>query len=650
MLIMGGIDWSNASGSGAQAPSNLQVKVIFNSMSLPNLTPEIRDVKVYRADGTEIARKDSVMPGDKVRIVCIVRNANTAASAAGFNEQYPMHVKLADTAAHPTRGLAPFADSSHPVQVNDSNVATSLSDNTISGKDGVPVTLVGNNDATVSWWAEVSGAQGGAVTLSQQLIEDSFGGSVYSTVELVDERPLTPGGTGNGADPGDPDTWGDAGHDYHYTRLPAANINGWNTSPVTVTFYPGDYDVMELTPSEGASKTLTGADPSWTRVEDTKGVDLSAQARDTDSGAVSVQKAGKVKIDSEAPRLSQTGRALGSLEADDTPSAGKVSSGLWRLHRTGSSGVVSDATVFRVFATTGSEGDLAGASETESLGNLPNGWYVVEDAAGNTSGSPLKVSGTEPPAVDRPDPDGPDAPTPAGPPYDPEKEPVPTPTETEDDNGLRHAVIDETITEIIDPAAPPFGGLLDAAKAKAMMDYRYATSSSVGITSTVDELLDALGNPITSLDTTSPGECLLRRVVTDDQGNTTTINLHYRVVRDSCPTVSPWVPKDPDDPTGPKEPGDPIQPSSPVTTDPDGTQHTEVSADITEAVTRGVMDYAGAEELLRRHFALSSVDGGSGPTVTVQSISTSGGGGHLCDRPVPSGRLQDRLPRERCDW
>ena len=199
LFIGGAVSWETKTGGDPHAPYNAQTAVTFQSMSLPNLTPEIRDVKVYRADGTEIGRDDVVEPGDRIRVECAVRNANTAASAGGFNEQYPMHVKLADEAAHPTRGLTPFADGSHPIQVNGSTVATSLNDNTIQGKNGVPVTLVGNNATTVSWWAEVSGAQGGAVTLSQQLLEDSFGGSVYSTVELVDERPLTPGdGTGSG--------------------------------------------------------------------------------------------------------------------------------------------------------------------------------------------------------------------------------------------------------------------------------------------------------------------------------------------------------------------------------------------------------------------------------------------------------------------
>ena len=289
-LVLGGfLQWIQ-NKNGSYPPTGMFVDCEFSSMSLPNLTPEIRDAKIYRADGTEIGRDDAVNPGDKVRVACTVRNSNTAAVSDKFSEQFPMHVKLADTAAHPTKGLTPFADGNHPVQVNGSTVATSLGDDTIQGANGVPVTLVGNDATTVSWWATVSGAQGGAVTLSQQLIEDSFGGSVYSTVELVNERPLTPGGGGEGADPNDPSTWGDAGKDYHYTRLPAANVNGWNSSPVTVTFYPGDYDVMDLAPSQGSAKSLTAADPAWTQSADTVGIDLSAQAKNTDTGAVSVTR------------------------------------------------------------------------------------------------------------------------------------------------------------------------------------------------------------------------------------------------------------------------------------------------------------------------------------------------------------------------
>ena len=126
-----------------------------------------------------------------------------------------------------------------------------------------------------------------------------------------------------------------------------------------------------------------------------------------------------------------------------------------------------------------------------------------------------------------------------------------------------------------------------------------------------------------------PGECLVRRVITDAQGNTTTILLHYRTVRDSCPPVRPLQPSDPADPDSPKVPGDPLVPTGPVATRPDGTQHVEVACDVTEAVTHGTMDTAGAEALFKRHFAATAVAGGDGVTPPGQSMKNSSGGGYL---------------------
>ena len=632
--IWGQIDWKSNSATSANAPYHEEVSVTFNSMSLPNLSPQIYDVALYRADGTLIDKEnDYVQPGDKVQVRCTVRNSNSAAAAGGFNEQYPMHVKLTNTDEHPTQGLTPFVDADHRVEVrNESHIGestqTSKGDNAIDGANGVPVVLVGTQPTTVSWWAEVSGGQGGAVKLSQELIEDSFQGRQYSTVELVDERPLEP--APDGVDPSDPDSG--AGTAWHYTRLPAANENGWNSSAVALRFYPGSYDSMELTPSGQTPVTLTAASPEWKQEADTAGVELSGQAHDSSTGAISTQRAGKVKIDSTAPRLTLD-PALGTLAVDDP---GAVASGIWRLHRTDSSGTVASSarasSVFRDLkaegAGTGSGADWAGPAAVPAAA-VPNGYYVAEDAAGNRSTTPVKVGATEPPSVERPpgsivDPDDPNPPTPVGPPVGPGDD-VPAPTVTEDGNGLKHAVINETITEMIDPAAPPFGGSLDAAKATALLDYRYADTSTAQPTTKVDELLDASGGgALAALDTTQPGACLIRRVITDDQGNTTTINLHYKVVRDNCPVVRPLEPVNPDDPTGPTQPGDPLTPDGPVTTRPDGTQAAEVSCDVTEAVTHGTMGAAGADALLRRHFDLAGA-AGDGVTVTVQSMKNAAG-------------------------
>ncbi len=612
--INGGFGWVNSSNPHiAQPVANQTISLTFQSISLPNLSPEVRYVKLSRIDGTEIGKDDVVAPGERLRVECAVGNANNAAASGGYEEQYPMHVKLMNTDEHPTQGLSFVAGS---VSINDTPAPSA----TIGG-DGVPVILKGTQSTIVTWEAEVTGAHGGAVVLSQELVEDSFGGTFPHTVELVAERPLVsaPGD----ADPNDPSSWGTPGKDWHYTRLPAANANGWNTSPVTVTFYPGDYDVMELTPSEGGAKSLTRADPSWTRTPDTAGIDLGAQARNSSTGAVSVQKAGKVKIDTSAPRI-EGGGALAYTLTDVPSDSSKATSGIWRLHRTDSSGTVasgSRSSVFREFDLTDGDGKA-----TQAVGKLPNGYYRAEDAAGNLTPADamLKVGDTDPPSVERPDPAGPNPPAQAGPELDP-SDPVPTPTVTEDGEGLKHAVIEETVTEMIDPAAPPFGGLLEKSEASAMMDYRYASASTSAPTTQTDELLDAAGNPIASFDTKSPGTCTVKRVITDSQGNTTTILLHYRTTRDSCPVISPWEPVDPSDPDGPQQPGDALEPTGPVSTRPDGTQSAEVSCEVTEAVSHGTMGADGAEALLRRHFALSDVDGGDGVTLTVQSMKNAAG-------------------------
>ena len=164
-----------------------------------------------------------------------------------------MHVKQANTTAYPTKGLSAFYDSSHPLQVNGATVATANGADTPTGANGVPITLVGSTPVTVSYWATISGASGGAVVLSQQLIEDTFQGSKYATTELVAEQSLKP--LPDEADPDDPSTWGEAGKDYHYTRLPQPNENGWNTTPVSVQFFAGDFDELSLTPTGGDPAT-----------------------------------------------------------------------------------------------------------------------------------------------------------------------------------------------------------------------------------------------------------------------------------------------------------------------------------------------------------------------------------------------------------
>lgn len=607
-LAIGGlIGWTTPSNAYHEPPSrNLNVAVTFKSFTLPHLSPTIEGLTLYRGKTSQaIGKDDAVQPGEVVRIECTVRNAHPQAAS----EYFPMHLKTISTEKFPTRGLTFLRDSTYPVSVD--GVPATVS---IDSAAGVPLALVGGTAVKVVYYARVSGAAGGAVSIGQQLIEDSFGGTREAGALLVNERSLeaAPGTV----DPDNPGTG--AGHDFHYARFPQPNANGWNNSPVTVRFYPGDFDQMTLTPAGGSAVTLTGASPDWVQATDTAKTTLSAQAKNTITDAISTQKAGSVKIDTTAPRL--TYRAVvGQLDIDDSAA---VVSGVWKLHRTDATGTVARASsVAHTFALSAA-GD--GAS-TQTVTAPAPGWYVAEDAAGNLS-APLQVPAADPPAATRPDPAGPDAPEAAGPPLDPST-PVPDPTTTEGDDGLKHAVINETISEMIDPSAPPFGGALDLATAKKIIAYRYNLASNAPGTGTLTEtteLLDGAGNPLSAFDTTTPGACLIRHVATDAQGNTTTINLTYQLTRDSCPPVRPIQPVDPTDPSGPTQPGEALTPDGPVITHPDGTQHTEVSCEITEAVTRGTMDAADAEALLRRHFAVADVDGGDA-AITVQSMKNAAG-------------------------
>lgn len=641
LAFMGDVEWTGRGEVLKPPPSDdMQVFATFKSMSLPNLTPEMsnepkafadHDIAVYRADGTtRISSTDSVGQGERVLVVVRTRNANRNAVSGSFEERYPMHLRLSAA-----QGIKPLIDASHPVTVQVPGLdVVSITDpaQAVESADGVPLELVGyDKDTVVSYWATIN-AEGNSVDLTHELVEDSFQGRQAASVHLVDDKSLEP--APDGADPSDPNSG--AGTAWHYTRLPAANENGWNASPVTVTFYPGDYDIMELSPSGQAPKTLTRTDPTWSQTSDTGGTELAAQARNTSTNAVSVQRAGKVKLDTSAPRI-EKGAALAGYTITDVPAdAGKATSGVWRLHRTDSSGeaVGARAAAYREFSLTGADGDRQGAP-TQSVGTLPNGYYVAEDAAGNLS-APCKVGDQAPPTVKRPDPNGPNPPSPAGPVLEPGNE-VPAPTVTDDDEGRKHAVIKETVTEVIDPTAPPFGGLLDAAKASAMLDYRYAATSTAAPLAISDTLLDAAGNRTASFDTKHAGECLIRRVITDAQGNTTTVLLTYRLSNpQASPSSSVTVKPDPDAPDGGSGGEGPLPPTK-VVVDPDtGLTHSTVEDTATVSTSPEPMTPDAMAALMRQRYGIeSALPDGALTYGTVRLFDSSGAEVAEIDRSMP---------------
>ena len=196
--VIGGLEWNNADESNysttnpeKRAPDTTRsISVTFESMSLPHLDPEISDIKLYRTNPSTgkfdkpVGPNDELSPNEIVRAVCTVRNTNADSITGSFQEQFSMHLKLADTDAYPTRGIAPFADAAHPLQVDGKTVATAPGDDTLTGANGVPLALVGTTPVEVSYYTRVNRGSA-AVSVSHELIEDSFQGSKFKTVEPV---------------------------------------------------------------------------------------------------------------------------------------------------------------------------------------------------------------------------------------------------------------------------------------------------------------------------------------------------------------------------------------------------------------------------------------------------------------------------------
>ncbi|WP_296012894.1 hypothetical protein [uncultured Adlercreutzia sp.] len=428
LFLGGSLYWRSKDGLAvANAPQGT-LELTFNSMSLPHLNPQISSIKLYRLNQATGKFDILVQPTDEldddevVQAVCTVINANASSAASGYSERFNMHLKLADTAENPTRGIAPFADAAHPLQVDGKTVATAPGDNTLTGANGVPLTLVGTTPVEVSYYAKVN--QGSAaVSVSHELIEDSFQGSQFKTVELLPKRALVPG------DPGDPTL--KPGTDYHYTRLPAANENGWNgiaTSPVDVTFYAGDFDRFTVTGAGGSALGTLAGGQKWTQSADIDALLVTYQAKNTVSEALSTTGEDIIRIDTQAPSLSHDA-ATGALTANDTGAAGKATSGIWKVERVKAGGRPFSAEDITPQASTAAEPLIPGGTSaatayadeqtswdfpiadgkgaaTQTVAGAQPGFYVATDAAGNRS-AVFEVKEPETPV----DP-GPDDPTP----------------------------------------------------------------------------------------------------------------------------------------------------------------------------------------------------------------------------------------------
>lgn len=597
LMLMGNISWEDyldPGASNAHLPgSNMYTKLTFNSMSLPHLTPAISDISIYRynaeTDAYDIAlsKDETVEPNAIVQVRCKVRNTNSQAGS----EQFNMHLRLGrsgderDGQSFATTGITPFfsrgTGQNYPLLIDgnatyvDENGATrnltDLANSAFNEGGGVPLTLVGNAPVEVTYYAHVNQSVSESVMLGQALIEDTFQGTHYEKAELLSQKTLMPGDTD------DPTLV--PGTDYHYTRLPAANENGWNgkaTSPVDVTFYAGDFDEFTVTRNADQSvlSTLAGGQ-KWTQAADVDSLPVTYQARNTSSGGTSSKGADVIRIDTHEPELSYDA-ATGTLTAGDAAPAGsgKATSGIWRIERVKADGRPlaaqdvtprGDAVQALAVGTAAAPSASAGQASwvfpladgkgqpAQSVPSAQPGFYAATDAAGNVSAVLEVKAATDPdePGPDDPDPDNPgpgkpdnpgDNPNPSTPtfptvtpkpgdgPDNPAPDPLkPTHVETDLSTGLSHATVQDAITI---PTSPD---KVTTAMMAQLIDKRYTVTSSLGdsrITAGPVRLLDAAGNPTDAIDRTRPGAWYAEQTFTDAAGNTTTIRLTI-TVRDS---------------------------------------------------------------------------------------------------------------------
>ena len=585
-LVFGGrIQWRNASNRNQDKhPQNIYGKLAFNSITLPHFSPAIKDIIIYNADTNQVIDStDSVRPGTNVRVVCQVWNSNTSAGT----EEFSVHVKQA---SEKVNNFIP--SNTIKTKVDGKEVDTSLT----SG-EGVPVKLKGRNVVNIEYVGTIGANLKKATTVGYTMTDDIFGATDTQQRTLLEASNLVQG----------PDSGGEGmkpGTDYHFTRLPAPNTNGWNNTPVTVSFYTGDYSTFTITPLSSTPLVLTGTS-NWTQSDDVDSLSLSYMAS-SPAGVPSTTASDTMRIDTTPPRLSFDRKA--GLTVDDTPAtrSGGVTSGAWLLYATDEAG--TPIPTVQTFKLTGGKGP---ASQT--VPGVAAGYYVAEDAAGNRS-EVLQVKDVMPPTASRPDGSGlPEA---------------TAPTVTTDFDGTKHAVYEEIITQVVNAASPAFGGSLDAAAAKAIATGRWHFTDAEGNAMTAaTELLDAVdGKAISSLPTTSPGSCVIRQVATDADGNTATVNIHYVFVAPTVPTLTPQGPSDPNNPDSPKVPiGDPIAPSGPVDINDDGTQTGEIGpVTVTDKTHPGTVPADEADKILTDHFALGTV-GGEDPTVTVEKVVDADG-------------------------
>ncbi len=570
------------------------VRATFEALKYTKYTPQFVETTILNDSGQPMSEeeKKQVRDGDIVTVQAKVNNTFVG------GDPVPVHLKLADSADYPTAMLnfdssTWGAGEAQKVTVD----GVVVPDVNITG-NGIPL-YCKPGGTVVTYRAKVANPNGKAVTVGQMIEDDFFLSKQYPKTELAPAFPLVP------YDPEKPaEEQGEAGKDYHYTRTPA-NENGWNAGPVEITFYPDQFNQFLIKEGEAVTATLDQVNRKTSYSQETGGTQTAYQAKNTVTGELSTTVEDAVKIDATAPTLTASGKAL--TLSDNL-------SGVWKVER-------YDAKAARwVSAKTFSLTDGNGVA-SQTFAASQNGKYRAVDAAGNASPA-LAVTVNDPPSVDPSDPDV----TPS----EPEK--------TTDENGLVHTVIRDSMQEVIDREAPLYGGRFTVEDAKDLFDGRYGFSSNVPESNdlTYAYTIAQGGKDVTGegVDTTQPGAFTVTCLVTDAEGNTTTVVLTDTLIDREAPPTVDWG-EDPAPQVGPSF--DPLKPlpKPTVKDDPEtGKKHAHLYDSITEVVGTppaygGKLTAQVAAEILSGRYQFGSAQGDGVLTYGPVTVTVEGQAGSL---------------------
>ncbi len=552
------------------APLDTESKIEgeFVSAKYTHYQPQFVSTELLDEDGNTMtdAEKMALQDGDVVTVRSTVKNNHPEAGA----EIVYAHLNLVpegDEKAekYPTAGLDILQGEEQTVTVDGKTVVGEDGNPYDVSGEGIPigVSAAGN---IITYKAKINNPDGETVTVGQRMSDDFFGSKQYSSAELVPAQPLTPG------DPEKPE--GEAGKDYHYTRT-APNENGWNNSDVAITFYPGDFDKFYIKdPKEGTVEAALTSEEAPLIYSDETEKPVALQAENSGNGAKSVRKDDVIKVDKVPPSLSTAAPALLTYRSARTAPAQSATltdnlSGVWKLERYDAAAQEWVTAQTFELPTEGANKGNGNTSETAAIGQ--NGLYRTVDAAGNV-GAATPVSFNAPPSATPKDPDA----------------PALEPEEETDEGGLRHATAADSMEEYVDRENPLYGGRFTLEDAQELFAERYDFASQVARddTLTYSYTIAQEGEDVSGagVDTAQAGAFTVTCVVTDADGNTTTLTLTDTLIDPNAPPLverqEEGVP-----PVGPAF--DPLKPAPQpvVKEDPEtGRAHAYVYETITEAV------------------------------------------------------------------